>query len=360
MNGRKVVLVTGVAGYWGAQVAERLLLHPDYHVIGLDGVRPEEEIEGLDFIRADVRTPLIPDLLKTESVDTVCHLTFLERAQTSAAYDIHVTGTIRMLEAAAETGVRKVILRSSTAVYGALPGNSAFLKEEQPPASGRSAGYTRQLVEIEAFCKGFRHHSPQVNLTILRFANIIGPVVNTPVTRFLRGAYAPVLLGFDPMMQVIHEKDVLNALVYAIEQDVPGVYNVAAEGVLPLTKIMALTKTFPIPVLHWIASRSIRRLRRRGFPVNQYMPFELDRLRYACVGDTTRMREEMGFAPGYRAEEALREFALRVQTQRTEPEAVSLAQDEEILRDTLERRQRRRDQQPGEPIDNVGEVDDGG
>ena len=70
----------------------------------------------------------------------------------------------------------------------------------------------RDLIEIEAFCNGFRGQYPDITLTILRFPSIVGPTADTPMTRFLRSQLTPSLMGFDPLMQLIHEDDVVEAL----------------------------------------------------------------------------------------------------------------------------------------------------
>jgi UDP-glucose 4-epimerase len=341
MTDKKVILVTGVSGYWGGRVAEKLLAHPEFHVIGLDAELPQEKIKGLDTVQADIRNPLFVDLLVSEEVHTVCHLMFSETIRPNeAAFETNVMGTMKVLGACAEAGVRKIVYKSSTAVYGALPNNSAFLTEEHPLKGSLSYGYTRDLVEIEAFCNGFRRQVPEMVLTILRFANIIGLNANTPMSRFLQEPLAPVLLGFDPMMQVIHEDDVLEALVHAVLFDAPGVFNIAAEGVMPLSKLTALAGKIAIPVFHpflYFGSDLLAgsRLRRSNL-----LPIELDYLRYPWVGDLARMREELCFTPRYTAEEALREFASRQRVQQFIPDSKALAYDEERLRDTIERRRR--------------------
>ena len=157
MSERKVVLVTGVANYWGARVAARLLTLSDAQdgvvlsVIGVDSELPNQEIQGLDFIQADPRNPLFVELLASEKVDTVCHLVFNETVRPNeAAFDLNVLGTMKVLGACAEAGVRKVVIKSSMSVYGAHPSNPAYLPEQFPLQGSREYGYIRDLVEIEA------------------------------------------------------------------------------------------------------------------------------------------------------------------------------------------------------------------
>lgn len=346
MTEEKVVLVAGVASYWGRRVAIRLLEEPGLHVVGLDGERPDPEIPGLDFVQADVRNPSLADLFESERVDTVCHLAFVETTRPSEpAFDLNVLGTMNVFGSCAQAGVRKIVFKSSTAVYGAHPSNSAFLSEDHPLRGNRSYGIANSLVKIESFCNDFRRKAPEIVLTTLRFASIVGLEADTPMTRFLRGPWTPVLLGFDPRMQLIHEDDVVGALAHAVLNDVPGVFNVAAEEILPLMKILSLSATLPIPILHPLAYWGINLLGGVGSRLADYIPIDLDYIRYPWVADLSKMQEELGYSPTYTAEEALREFASQKRLSRYLPESAALAYDEERLRATIERRRRARERQ---------------
>jgi UDP-glucose 4-epimerase len=340
----KTVLVTGASGYWGWHVAARLATLPDVHVIGVDSVPPKEAIQGLDFIQADVRNPLLASLLREEAVDAVCHLAFLESDHRSeAAFDLNVMGTMRVFGACTDAGVGKIIFKSSTVVYGAHPMNPAFISEERALAGNSRSGTVRDLLEIESFCNGFRGQWPDIALTILRFPSIIGPKVSTPMTRFLRASWTPTLLGFDPQMQVVHEDDVVEAVCHVVCREAPGVFNIAAEGVLPLSKLMALAgKLIAPPVFHLAAYWGNPVARGMGLPVNRAWPIELDYLRYPWVADLGRMRDELEFVPRYTSVEALRELAGRHRLEKYLSDGAGLSYDEERLRDTIERRRRAR------------------
>ena len=341
MNDKTVVLITGVADYWGARVATRLITEPALHVIGIDGQSPVEDIPGLDFIQADIRNPLLVELLQSENVDTVCHLKFVEGSERSEpVFDMNVMGAMKVLGACAEAGLRKVILRSSTAVYGAHADNSAFLTEESPLRGSRNYGYTRDLMEIEAFCNGFRSQQPQMLISVLRFANIVGSSADSPMIRFLNQKFPETLLGFDPIMQLIHEDDVVEALAYAVLNDVPGVFNVAAEGPMPLSRILRLVRKTPRPIFHPIAYRRSRFKRSGRIRSSLMPPFEWDYLRYPWVGDLIRMREKFGFNPVYMGPETLREFAGSHPEGEDEGPAEDQILDEARLRDIIERRRR--------------------
>ncbi len=334
----KNVLITGVANQWGARLAATLCQRKNLHVIGIDTTQPAIPIDGLDFIQADIRNPLLLDLLNLEKVDTVYHLAFQESYRHSEnTFDYNVIGTMKFLGACTEAGVRKIIFKSSTTVYGATHRNPAFITENRPIHGSRQYGYNRDLVEIESFLNGYQRQYPQITLTILRFAHILGPTVNTPMVRFLSDKMAPILLGFDPMMQIIHENDVQSAFLHVLDKDYPGPYNIAAEGILPLTKILGIVGKTPLPILHPLAYWSVS----AALPLNEHFPIEPNYLRYRCVADLKLMHERLNFTPQYTAEEALREFAGQ-QRMRPYISESPHAYDEERLRDTIERRRRAR------------------
>jgi UDP-glucose 4-epimerase len=352
MSGERAILVTGVAGYWGTRVAARLAADENYHVIGLDAEQPAGQRNGLDFVLADIRNPLMVDLLRDERVDTVCHLDFVHSIRRSeSAFDANVMGTTKLLGACKEAGVRRVVLKSSTAIYGARPTNSAFLTEGHPVRGSRRFGYLRDLVEREKFCNGYCRRVPEMSVTTLRFSSIVGPTADTPMTRFLRTPWAPSMMGFDPMMQIIHENDVVDALLHAVRNDTKGAFNVAAEDPMPLSKMRGLVGKLPLSVFHPFASWGIALLGTARVDLEDYLPIAPDYLRYPWVGDLTRMREELGLVPRYTADETLRQFAARLRLGRYRTGSVSLAQDEVQMRELIERRRRNRARQN---LPNVG------
>jgi UDP-glucose 4-epimerase len=319
---------------------------PDYHIMGLDSVAPAEPIPGLDFIQADIRNPLLVELLKSEQVDIVYHLAFKESVRPSEAnFDYNVMGSLKVFGACAEAGVRKIVFKSSTAVYGAHPRNPAFLREQHPLSGSRAYGSTRDLVEIEAFCNGFQRQSPQVALTILRFSNIVGPTADTAMTRYLSEPLPLTLLGFDPMMQLIHEDDAVNALAVVADSHNPGVFNIAAHDLVPFSKVMGLVGKPRLPVFHLFAYWGYRMVGGRGLRLSRHVPIELDYIRYRWVGDLKRMRDILNFEPTYTAEEALQEFANQSRAKRYMPETFTRAYDVDRLKEIIERR-RGRSQDP--------------
>jgi len=195
MTTKKTILVTGVTGYWGAKVASELIARTqgdagnndtklntvsNYHVLGVDSEPLVNDISDLDFIQVDVRNPLFVELLKAENVHTVCHLDFTyDYYRSEKLFDRNVLGTMKLVGACLDAGVKKVIIKSSTFAYGAHPTNPAFLTEKHELRGSKKFGYTRDFFEIASFCVGYCHENREMALTALRFSNIVGPTVDS-------------------------------------------------------------------------------------------------------------------------------------------------------------------------------------
>jgi UDP-glucose 4-epimerase len=350
------ILISGVGGYWGTRVAQSLSEQQKYHVIGLDTVAPKEPVPGLDFIQADIRNPLLVELFKSEQVEIVCHLAFVETSRPSeSAFDHNVMGTMKVFGACAQSGVSKIILKSSTAVYGAKATNPAYLPEETPLGGSRTIGTIRDLIEIEAFCNGFRRQFPEKILTILRYPSIVGPSVESPMMRFLKESFSPSLLGFDPMMQMIHEDDVVNSILHAITYDHPGVFNIAADKLLPLSKVIGLAGKMRLPVFHLFAYWGYGLLGGTGLHLSRHTPIELDYTRYRWVGDLEKMREVLRFNPTFSVEDTLRKIGDQRRSKKYMPEAISRAYDVDRLKRIIERRSQNSNQRVDDPKQDIVE-----
>lgn len=311
-HGNRRILVTGVSGRWGGLVARRLLAESGVHVLGIDRRVPEQPLAGLDFIQADVRNPLLGELMAAEEVDTVVHLAFRAcQWRREEDFDSNVLGTMQIVGSCAEAGVRHIVLRSTMAVYGALPSHPMYLPEDWPLSHQAVYAYVRDAVEIEKFVQEFSVEYPEMAIAILRFAHVLGPELCSPLARLLNLPAAPVLMGFDPLLQVVDAVDAVEALVRAALGNVRGPVNVAAPGVLPLTAVVGMAGRPPLPVMHWWAywgcalAASVPAVRR----ALAWLPIEPDHLRYACTAELRRMASDLMLTPRYTATEVVERYA---------------------------------------------------
>lgn len=314
----QTVLVTGAAGRWGSRLVRHLSKRHGYRLIGLDLRDPQQQFEGVRFVRADLTNPQLVELLRTERVDTVVHLVFASglepgspRLSSEEAFQINVMGTHEVLAACYASNVRQVVLKSSTIVYGAQVDNPLYLREQAPLRARRSAmPNLRDRLEIESAVDAFRQRHRRPAIAILRFPGILGPTIRSSLARYLAQPAPPTLLGFDPLYQIIHEDDVVAALAHVVEHGGDGPYNIAADGVLALSQLIRRCGRQPLPVAHPLASWLQRLLPGgRQQVIRELLPFDADYLRYPWIVDTRRMREELQFEPRYTADETIQAFA---------------------------------------------------
>jgi UDP-glucose 4-epimerase len=215
----------------------------------------------------------------------------------------NVQGTLRLLDACAAFGVPKVVVLSSANVYGPRADNPQFLTEEAPLMASQAFPAIRDLIEVDMIAGSFFWKTQSTETVILRPVHILGGVRNAP-SNYLRLPVVPTLLGFDPMVQVIHELDVVEAIACALKPGVRGIFNVVGPGELPLSEILRELKRQVLPVPHPLAGPLLSLLWRgrfTSFPVP-----ELDHIRYVCMVDGARARREMGFAARRSLKETIR------------------------------------------------------
>jgi UDP-glucose 4-epimerase len=283
--------VTGIAGRLGRTVARRLH-HEQFEVIGIDR-RPIDWLpKDIAHHRIDIRSKRCRDIFR-QGVGAVIHLGLMHDPRMSAEEHLtwNVMGTQRLLDYCADYGIPKVIVLSSSNVYGPRPDNSQFLTEDAPLL----ASYTiRDLIEVDMLSTSFNWKHPEIETVVLRPVHILGNVHNAP-SNYLRLPVIPTILGFDPMVQVIHAEDVVQAMVLALRPGARGVFNVTGPGEVPLSLIIKQLGKTRLPIPSPVAQRMLDALwagRMTSFPVP-----ELDHIKYVCMVDDGRIRRELGYAP---------------------------------------------------------------
>lgn len=299
----RVVLVTGVSRYLGGQLCRQLSVDPTVSaVIGVDVVPPSHDLGSAQFIRADIRNPVIAKIIERHRVHTVVHMSVLPRPAGAGGRapmkEINVIGSMQLLAACGKSAsVRRLVVKSTAAVYGGSPRDPACFTEEETAKQLPRAGWGADSVEVEGYVRGFSRRRPDVDVVVLRFANALGPGLTTEVTDYFRMPLAPTVLGFDPRLQFVHEDDLIAALALATTGDVTGTINVAGDGVLTLGQALGITGRPPMPVPRGrldAVSRTLGRL----FGV-ELGPDLIRLLTYGRGLDTTRMRTDLGLQPRF-------------------------------------------------------------
>ena len=300
-----VVLVTGVSRHLGGRLAALLADDPSIErIIGVDTVPPPRQLPlgRTEFVRADIRNPLIAKVIATAAVDTVVHLniTAVPRAAGGRASikEMNVIGTMQLLAACQKSAsVRQLVVKSSTAVYGSSSRDPALFTEEMEPRSLPRSGYAKDSVEVEGYVRGFARRRPDVSVAVLRFTDVIGPGADSLLLRYLRLPVVPTVLGFDPRVQLLHADDALAVLRLATKSGHPGTVNVGGPGVLLLSQMVRRAGRVPVPVPAPVVHVAGGLVRRAG--LLDFSREQLSFLEFGRVVDTTRLRTEFGYTPRY-------------------------------------------------------------
>jgi UDP-glucose 4-epimerase len=308
-----VVLVTGVGGYLGANLAARLAANPDItRVIGVDTAPPPNNaLGGAEFVRADIRNPLIAKVISSAGVDTVVHASTPANppgpSRRTLIKEMNVIGTMQLLAACQRSRtVRKLVVKSTAAVYGASSRSPAVFAEDDAPRDLPSSGYAKDAVEVEGYVRGFARRRPDVVVTTLRLANLIGPGVDTVLTRYFALPFVPTVLGYDARVQLLHADDALAVLARATTEELPGVYNAGGDGVLMLSQAIRRAGRVPLPLPRTAIPAVTRVL--GGSRLVDFSPDHIRYLNYGRVVDNTRLKTAFGYLLRWTTAEAFDDY----------------------------------------------------
>jgi UDP-glucose 4-epimerase len=289
------VLITGIAGSLGRLLTRRL--SGRYDLLGVDRNGWPGHPADVEMHLLDLRKRRFEDIFRHARPDTIVHYAFVRhfRGDPESRHEVNVLGTRRLLEFAAEYGAKRVVVVSSAYVYGALPENPSFLDEEAPLNVSRTYPEIRDLAEVDHLVMTFLWKHPEIATTLLRPVSMLGPASRNAMSRLLRARIVPMILGFDPMMQFIHEEDVAAAVELALDKGTHGVFNVTGPGAVPLSVAVRETGGTPVPLVETVARLVIDQLFRWGL---YHTPSgAIDFLKYNCTLDGRRFVATTGFVP---------------------------------------------------------------
>jgi UDP-glucose 4-epimerase len=307
-TGTRRVLVTGLSTYWGGRLAQALESFEHVEaIIGVDSEDPKQELERTEYVKVSNQHSLLERIVRAAEIDTVIDTRLVVNslmAPPRLAHENNVIGTMNILAACTggDSPVRKFVFKSSTHYYGAEQDDPAFFTEEMGRPHPPRTGLERDILEAEQAVSEFAQQNSDVAVSILRCANVLGPDVDTPFTRMLQLPAVPMVLGFDPRVQFVHEDDVVHALEHAAFHVTPGIYNVAADGVLAFSEVIDLVGKVPLPALPpWGTGAATGLLRRLGFRIPNEV---VNQLRFGR-GVDNRLFKSTGFSYGYTSRETV-------------------------------------------------------
>jgi UDP-glucose 4-epimerase len=314
------VLVTGLGTFWGGQLAQVLEADPRVEVVvGLDTTDPKVPLERTEFVRADSSYSILSRIVRATEVDTVLHTHLLVDSTAVSNRTLHETnviGTMNLLAAAGTPGtsVRKVVVKSSTLVYGSSARDPNFFREEMRRTGPARTPVERSLLEVEGYLSDFAQDHPDVLVTLLRFSNVLGPELDTPLSRALQLPAAPEVFGFNPRLQFTHTDDVLGALAHAAFGDVPGTFNVAGDGLVTWSDVCAIVGRPRLALPPYGTELAAAALRRLG--ILDLPPEALDLLRFGRGVDNSRYQDR-GFRYRFTSAGAVEDFARNLRLEGT-------------------------------------------
>lgn len=238
------VIVTGGAGFIGSHLSDELARR-DYQVIILDNlskgrmsnIEPVLKNGGTEFVQGDITNlPLLRKLFS--GADYVFHqaaipsvLYSIENPRTS--HNANITGTLNVLLAAKDKGIKKVVYASSSSVYGDTP----TLPKVEDMIPNPLSPYAVTKLAGEYYCTVFQEIYG-LNTVCLRYFNVYGPRQdpNSPyaavISLFINNALAgksPIIFGNgEQSRDFTYVKDVVEANILAVESNATGIFNLGS------------------------------------------------------------------------------------------------------------------------------------
>lgn len=301
--------VTGVSSDLGRGLLPRLEADPLVDsIVAFDVALPPALTKKCSFVRVDLTRPGMEAELtrafKEQKLDALFHLAFVNSRVHGAAFahELEVIGSMHVLAAAQETGLSRLIIPSLTALYGARPDGPAVYLETHP-LEGDGVRFVTDRVEVEHQIEKFSKRNPDIHVVVLRFAPIVGKTADNPFTRLLRSGFVPTILGFDPVWQVVHEDDAVEALHLSLTTRARGSFNVVGPTAAPFSTIVRLAGAKAVPLPGPLLRATIHALEAAGI-ASVPVPL-LAFLRYSWVADGLRARKQLGFEPRVAFQDAM-------------------------------------------------------
>ena len=296
MSEKKTALITGMGGGLARLVGAELFRR-GYEVVGVD-YRPIE-IE-LDYearlYQANYNKTLIEDIFRRHRPSHVLHLGRVGnlKVRMGKRFDLNVMGSAKVMELCRKYQARRLVVLSTFHIYGAHPHNHTPIYEHEPLRAGSDFPQIADAIQLDNQAAIWIYRHPEVQTVLLRPCNVVGPRINNAISRFLRQPSVPVMLGFNPMVQFIHERDMVDAVLAVAEGEAIGVYNVAGRSPIPWRDALDLCGARQIPIPANLASML---LKLRGVFKPVLPPYLINFTKYPCVISREALCETFDWEP---------------------------------------------------------------
>jgi UDP-glucose 4-epimerase len=295
-------LITGGSGYIGSRLTEILSARDDVEgIVNLDVRPPAREFAKSTFVRGDVRDyAQIRGLLDREEPDALVHLAFVLNPIRDEArmYDIDVNGTATVLRAAADAGTEQALVTSSATAYGAFPDNPKPIAEDWPVRGQPDFAYAKHKADADRICQLWALENPDRVMTIVRPSIVFGPSVDNYISRsWQTSSFMPVLDGVEQDFQLVHEDDVVSALIGLLDAKAGGAFNLGGDGTITWKEAaeMVGVKT------REMSMKTVRRIYAAAWALHaprvESPPGNLNFIRYPWVVSNEKLKSEIGWQP---------------------------------------------------------------
>jgi UDP-glucose 4-epimerase len=296
------VLIPGASGGIGRKLVASLV-QSGHEVIGID--RRPWPGAPIEFHEADVRKRAAEEVFRKTRPHAVVHMATVTSLVMPGEerYQINLGGTRAVFEHARAYGVEHCIFVGRHTFYGAGPDSPLFHTEDEPPLALNRFPELADLVAADLFAATSLWRFPELATTVLRICYTLGPTGQGTLASFLKGKVVPLVLGYDPLFQFMHEDDVVAAIALTLDKRPRGVFNVAGPQPLPLSRVVVEAGRTPVPLPEVLLSGLLGRF---GLP--RLPPGALTHVKYPVVVDASAFREQMRFTHAHDELETIAAF----------------------------------------------------
>jgi UDP-glucose 4-epimerase len=274
-------------------------------VVGID-VRPWLDApREIEVHRLDLRKRAAADVWRRLRPDAVIHMATVTALSVlgEERHRFNLDGTRAVIERSAASKVRLVLFVGRHTWYGAAPAAPLYHTEDEPPQGLVEFPELADLVAADLYAATALWRYPEMTTAVLRVCYTLGPSGHGTLARFLRGRRVPVVAGFDPLIQMMHEDDAADAIVLAFERRLKAIFNVAGPQPLPMSVIVRECGRKRLPIPEPLLALA---LGRGGLP--RLPRGALEHLKYPVVVDATAFRQATGFAHRFDEAEVIASF----------------------------------------------------
>ena len=321
-------LITGGSGYIGGRLTDELSAREETEkIVDVDLRPPPRTWQKHEFVKADIRDrKQMRELLERHEIDALLHFAFVLNPirDEPKMYDIDVNGTQAVLQAAADAGVKQVIQTSSATAYGAFPDNPKPIAEDWPVRGAPDFSYAKHKADSDRIAQLWALENPDAVMTIVRPSIVFGPSVDNYIVRaFGNNPFIPILDGVDEEFQLVHEDDVVSALIALLDGKHAGAFNLAGDGLLTWSRAAEIVGKKTRNVSLKTMKRLNNAMWKLHVPRTEAPAGNLDFIRYPWVVSTEKLKSTAGWQPKY---DTLETFKITMRARGMLPEAPTTVQ----------------------------------